>query len=102
MRSWSPLRMSSQSTMATTSGRWSPPCLRSYLRRRVMIQVDQAKLNEIIKAAVAQRFATSASVAKLFDLQRESAFSDFPNEALILNFQLARSDYDRARQDTVS
>jgi hypothetical protein len=67
-----------------------------------MIQVDQAKLNEVIKAAVAQRFATSASVAKLFDLQRESAVSDFPNEALILNFQLARSDYDRARQDTVT
>jgi hypothetical protein len=67
-----------------------------------MIQVDQAKLNEVIKAAVAQRFATSASVAKLFDLQRESASSDFPDEALVLNFQLARSDYDRARQQTVS
>jgi hypothetical protein len=67
-----------------------------------MIQVDQAKLNEVIKAAVARRFDTCASVAKLFDLQRESAVSDFPNEALVLNFQLARSDYDRARQDTVS
>jgi hypothetical protein len=67
-----------------------------------MIQVDQAKLNEVIKAAVAERFATSASVAKLFALQRESASSDFPDEALILNFQLARSDYDRARQDTVA
>jgi hypothetical protein len=67
-----------------------------------MILVDQAKLNEVIKAAVAQRFATSASVAQLFDLQKESAVSDFPNEALVLNFQLARSDYDRARQDTVT
>jgi hypothetical protein len=67
-----------------------------------MIQVDQAKLNEIIKAAVSHRFATCASVAKLFDLQRESASSDFPDEALILNFQLARSDYDRARQDSVT
>jgi hypothetical protein len=67
-----------------------------------MIQVDQAKLNEVIKAAVSQRFATSASVAKLFDLQHESAVSDFPNEALVLNFQLARSDYDRARQDTIT
>jgi hypothetical protein len=67
-----------------------------------MIQVDQAKLNEVIKAAVSQRFTTSASVAKLFALQEESAISDFPNEALVLNFQLARSDYDRARQDTVT
>jgi hypothetical protein len=67
-----------------------------------MIQVDQAKLNEVIKAAVSQRFATSASVAKLFALQEESATSDFPNEALVLNFQLARSDYDRARQGPVS
>lgn len=67
-----------------------------------MILVDQAKLNEVIKAAVSERFRTSASVAQLFDLQRESAVSDFPNEALILNFQLARSDYDRARQDTVT
>lgn len=65
------------------------------------LMVDQAKLNEVIRAVVKRRFSTAASVSQLFQLQEQSTVSDFPDPHLVLNFELARSDYDRARRDTV-